>query len=110
MCCKGGKKGIVKKKEHTFYRLCSIQFLSVPQIIGNWQDIELGTHGVIIKKGIQSGVFLPQVATETGWSKEEFLSQLCFQKAGLPPDCYKEGSGVELLTFKAQVFSESGKE
>ena len=36
-------------------------------------SLELGKHGIYIKQGFRSGCFLPQVATETGWSKEEFL-------------------------------------
>lgn len=83
-----------------------VSVLSVPEKIDDWQKIELGTHGVIVKKGFQSGVFLPQVATETGWSKEEFLGQLCSQKAGLPPDCYKNDPDIILEIFSAQVFSE----
>ena len=84
-----------------------ISVLSVPEKINNWQDIELGKHGVIVRKGMHGGVFLPQVATETGWSLEEFLAQLCSQKAGLPADCYKNDPEVELQIFSAQVFSES---
>jgi hypothetical protein len=80
-----------------------ISVLSAPQKIDNWHDIELGKHGVIIRKGTRGGVFLPQVAQETGWSLGEFLSQLCFQKAGLPADCYKDDD-VELSVFTAQVF------
>lgn len=83
-----------------------VSVLSVPKKIADWEKIELGKHGVIIRKGIKSGVFLPQVATETGWSLEEFLSQLCWQKAGLAPDCYKNDSEVELQVYTAQVFSE----
>ncbi|MFH0923804.1 MAG: AmmeMemoRadiSam system protein B, partial [Candidatus Falkowbacteria bacterium] len=83
-----------------------ISVLSAPEKIDNWQDIELGRHGVIAQKGRRGGVFLPQVALETGWSKEEFLSQLCFQKAGLAPDCYKNDKEVELKVFTAQVFGE----
>lgn len=80
--------------------------IMTPKVIeDSWQDIELGRHGVVIQKGSKSGTFLPQVATDTGWSKEEFLSQLCSQKAGLPKDCYKDPS-VDIYTFEAQVFSE----
>lgn len=83
-----------------------ISALLAPRKINNWQEIELGKHGVIVKKGARSGVFLPQVADETGWSKEEFLSQLCSQKAGLSSDCYKNDGDVELEVFTAQVFSD----
>ena len=50
---------------------------------------------------------MPQVATETGWDKEQFLGELCSQKAGLHPSAYKDDPDVELLTFTAQVFSEN---
>ena len=80
-----------------------ISVLSEPKKIDNWQEIELGKDGVIVKYGLHSGVFLPQVAKETNWNKETFLSQLCYQKTGLSPDCYKNPN-VELLTFRAQVF------
>ncbi len=83
-----------------------ISVLSVPEKINDWQKIELGKHGVIVRKGARSGVFLPQVADETGWSLEEFLSQLCWQKAGLAPDCYKNDKEVELQVYTAQVFNE----
>jgi len=82
-----------------------VSVLSRPEKIDDWRKIELGKHGVIVRQGRRGGVFLPQVATETGWTLEEFLSQLCYQKAGLPPDCYK-GQDVELQTFTAQVFGE----
>ncbi|MDQ7824780.1 MAG: AmmeMemoRadiSam system protein B [Candidatus Eremiobacteraeota bacterium] len=71
-------------------------------------EIVMGKHGVIVRKGFHSGVFLPQVATETGWTKEEFMSQLCWQKAGLSPDAWKE-KDTELLIFTADVFGEPEK-
>jgi AmmeMemoRadiSam system protein B/AmmeMemoRadiSam system protein A len=82
-----------------------ISVLSEPQLIDDWRKIRLGTDGVIIRRGFSSGVFLPQVATETGWDLETFLSQLCFQKAGLPPDCYVNPA-AKIYTFQADIFSE----
>jgi len=82
-----------------------ISVMTPKRKIENWEEIELGKHGVVVQKGFRSGTFLPQVATETGWNLEEFLSQLCWQKAGLPPDCYKEPS-TNLYVFEAQVFEE----
>lgn len=82
-----------------------ISVLSVPEKIDNWKKIELGKHGVIIKKGFDSGVFLPQVAAETGWSLEEFLVHLCADKAGLEPDSYKNDPKLEIYIFEAEVFS-----
>ena len=83
-----------------------VSVLSVPKKINNWEEVELGKHGVIVKKGYNQGVFLPQVATETGWDKEQFLGELCSQKAGLDPMAFKNDPEVELLTFTAQVFAE----
>jgi len=82
-----------------------ISILSPRKKIDNWKEIKLGQHGVVVQKGFRSGTFLPQVATETGWDLEEFLSQLCTQKAGLPPDCYKDPL-VNLYTFEAQILEE----
>jgi AmmeMemoRadiSam system protein A len=83
-----------------------ISVLSPFRKISSPQEIELGRHGVMVKKGRQTGIFLPQVATETGWDKEEFLNELCSQKAGLPPTAWRDDKEVELYTFTAQVFSE----
>jgi len=82
-----------------------ISVLSPLQKINDWRKIELGRHGVEIKKGTNSGVFLPQVATETGWDLETFLGQLCSQKAGLPWDCWKD-KDAEIYTFTAQIINE----
>jgi hypothetical protein len=82
-----------------------ISVLTVPERINSVDEIEMGKHGVIVKKGYQQGVFLPQVATETGWSKEEFLNRLCYDKAHLPEDAWKD-KDTEIYTFSAQVFKE----
>ena len=81
-----------------------ISVLSVPQRIADATGIVLGRDGVIVSDGLfHQGVFLPQVATETHWSKEEFLGELCSQKAGLPSDCWKNPKN-NLWTFQAEVF------
>jgi len=79
-----------------------ISVLTPYKKIKNADEIVLGRDGVIIKKGNRQAVFLPQVAIETGWSKEVFLDQLCF-KAGLKAGDWKN---AELYTFQADVFSE----
>ena len=80
--------------------------LSTPRVITDVGEIVLGKHGVIVSQGaFHQGIFLPQVATETGWSKEEFLSQLCAQKAGLAPDAWKNPK-TKIEIFSAEVFSE----
>lgn len=66
-------------------------------------SLQLGVHGIYIKRGSESGCFLPQVATETGWSKEEFLSYCCSHKAGLPPEAWKDPQ-TEVCLFTAEVF------
>ena len=68
-------------------------------------SLELGKHGIYIRRGGQAGCFLPQVATELGWSKEEFLSHCCAGKIGLKPDAWKEPD-TEVLLFTAEVLSE----
>lgn len=82
-----------------------ISVLTPPEKIDNPYEIQLGTHGVIVQSSYRSGVFLPQVATETGWSLEEFMDNLCAHKAGLEPQAWKTGE-CEILVFKAQVFGE----
>ncbi len=83
-----------------------ISVLSKPWRITDPQEIKLGTHGVIISRGpFHKGLFLPQVATEQGWNREQFLSYLCSEKAGLPADAWKDPS-VIIEIFTAQVFSE----
>jgi len=82
-----------------------ISVLTVPARVSSPDEIILGRDGVIVKKGYRQGVFLPQVADETGWTKEQFLSALCSQKAGLDPDAWKRPD-TELYTFQAEVFSE----
>lgn len=80
-----------------------ISVLSVPEKINGREDIVIGKHGVILEKGFNKGVFLPQVAPEQGWSVEDTLENLCY-KAGLPGDAWMEGAN--LYVFTADVFSE----
>ena len=81
-----------------------ISALTQPQPVSGWQDIVVGRDGVIIRKGERSAVFLPQVATEQGWTREQMLQQLC-RKAGLAGDDWRDGA--EFLTFQAEVFGEA---
>ena len=68
------------------------------------KQIEIGRHGLIVKKGMYQGLLLPQVATEYEWSAEEFLCQTCW-KAGLPQDAWLERD-TEVSTFEGQIFKE----
>jgi AmmeMemoRadiSam system protein A len=67
-------------------------------------DVKVGRDGLIIRRGFRSGLLLPQVAVEYGWTREQFLGHTC-AKAGLPTDTWKS-AGVELLAFQADVFGE----
>lgn len=80
--------------------LTPLQKISDPK-----KEIKLGRHGVIVRYGSHSGVFLPQVAEETGWGLDEFMSELCSQKAGLPANCWLNPE-TEIYTFEAQVMEE----
>lgn len=82
-----------------------ISVLSPLQKIASIHEFVLGTHGVLVRQGFHQGVFLPQVAAETGWTKEEFLSNLCLHKAGLSAKAWQD-SKTELFIFSAEVFSE----
>lgn len=80
-----------------------ISALTIPEKIKSYEDIVLGRDGIILKKGHNSALFLPQVATEQGWNLEETLSHLAY-KAGLSPNAWEEG--CEFQTFQAEVFGE----
>ncbi|MCX8092662.1 MAG: AmmeMemoRadiSam system protein A [Candidatus Goldbacteria bacterium] len=82
-----------------------ISVLTPLKKIKSIDEIILGKHGVIVKKGFRSGVFLPQVATETGWDKKTFLEHLCAGKAGLSKDAYLD-KNTEIYIFEADVFGE----
>lgn len=66
--------------------------------------IEVGRHGLIVQKGVYSGLLLPQVAVENNFDAEEFLSQTCM-KAGMFPDAWFE-SDTEVFIFEGQIFHE----
>jgi len=68
------------------------------------KKIKVGRDGLIIEKGIYSGLLLPQVPIEWGWDEEEFLAQTCW-KAGLPPDCWLDES-TKVYRFTAEIFGE----
>jgi AmmeMemoRadiSam system protein A len=81
-----------------------ISVLSPFELVRDFAEIVPGTHGLIVRRGLRSGLLLPQVATEYGWDREEFLSYTC-RKAGLPQDAWRDGS-CEIQKFTAVVFSE----
>jgi AmmeMemoRadiSam system protein B/AmmeMemoRadiSam system protein A len=80
-----------------------ISVLSPLKKIHSIDEIILGKHGIYIKKGYLSGTFLPQVANETGWSREDFLGHCSRDKAGLGWDGWKD---ADIYIYEAAVFSE----
>jgi len=85
--------------------IIEISVLSPLEEVKTADDIVLGVDGVLVKQGVNSGVYLPQVATETGWNKNEFMDSLCASKAGIDPRAWRTGD-CQIYTFKAQVFGE----
>jgi AmmeMemoRadiSam system protein A len=67
------------------------------------EQVEIGTHGLVISAEGRRGLLLPQVPVEHGWDRLTFLAQTCC-KAGLPPDAWKRGATLE--AFIAEVFGE----
>jgi hypothetical protein len=69
-------------------------------------EVIVGRHGILISLGGRRGVLLPQVAYERGWTRQEFLEQVC-RKASLPADAWKRPE-AEIYLFEAEVFGEPG--
>ena len=80
-----------------------ISVLSPLQKTNDPLSLRLGIDGIYIRQGYASGCFLPQVAAETGWSKQQFLSYCCSHKAGLPAEAWKDPK-TEVYLFSAEVF------
>jgi hypothetical protein len=81
-----------------------ISVLTPMRKIASSGEIELGKHGIYIRKGDRGGTFLPQVASETGWTLDEFLGHCAQDKAGIGWNGLKD---AELYVYEAIVFSES---
>jgi len=81
-----------------------ISVLTPMKKINSIDEIKLGRDGIYIKKGWNAGTFLPQVATSTGWSLEEFLGHCARDKAGIGWDGWRD---AEIYTYQALVFDES---
>jgi AmmeMemoRadiSam system protein A len=82
-----------------------ISLLSPMRRVQDWDEIRIPGHGVYIRRGYNSGVFLPQVADETGWDRETFMACLCQEKAGLHPAAWKDHE-TEKYVFTVVKFEE----
>lgn len=81
-----------------------ISVLSPMEDVADPTDVQVGRHGVVVSRGERRGVLLPQVATDHGLTREEFLKHTCL-KAGLDPDAWRK-PGTRIQVFTAEVFSE----
>jgi len=82
-----------------------ISVLTPMRQVSGPEAIVVGRDGVLLQKGGCSAVFLPQVAPEQGWGRDEMLDNLSC-KAGLSPSAWREGASFS--TFQAEVFGEEG--
>ena len=81
-----------------------ISVLSPLEKAASVEEIKVGTHGIYIIRGSYRGVLLPQVATDYGWDRDEFLRHTCI-KAGLPESAWMKGD-CDIYIFSALVFGE----
>ncbi|OPY69455.1 MAG: hypothetical protein A4E57_01142 [Syntrophorhabdaceae bacterium PtaU1.Bin034] len=79
-----------------------ISVLTPMKRIENTDEIQVGIHGLFIEKGFESGLLLPQVATENGWDRTSFLEYACL-KAGLPRNAWRS-KDTKIYVFSADVF------
>ncbi|MBW1644867.1 MAG: AmmeMemoRadiSam system protein A [Deltaproteobacteria bacterium] len=79
-----------------------ISVLTPLRLIDDPAEIQVGVHGIYLQCQGYAGLLLPQVATEYGWSREEFLNHTCM-KAGLAPGCWRL-SGARIYIFAADIF------
>jgi AmmeMemoRadiSam system protein A len=82
--------------------LIEISALSPFRPISSPEEIQVGRHGLLIRRDVRVGLLLPQVASDRGWDRNEFLRAICI-KAGLPSDAWRD---ADLYVFTAEVFEE----
>jgi AmmeMemoRadiSam system protein A len=81
-----------------------ISMLSPAQPVSDHARIIPKRHGVMLAQGRNAGLFLPQVWEQIP-NKEDFLSELCSQKAGLSRDCWKDPK-TAISVFTVSAFEE----
>lgn len=79
-----------------------ISVLTPLRQIDDPEEVQVGVHGIMIRKGFLSGLLLPQVATERNWDRKTFLQETC-RKAGLPGNAWMD-EDAEIYVFSADVF------
>lgn len=84
-----------------------VSVLSPLRRVRDFDEIQPGKHGLLVRQAGREGLLLPQVATEQHWDRTTFLEQTC-AKAGMPPQCWKEKDS-DVFLFTAQVFGERSR-
>jgi AmmeMemoRadiSam system protein A len=74
-----------------------ISLLSPVKDIPSLDAFNIGEHGIILRKGRARAVYLPEVAVEQGWTKEQTLASLC-RKAGMGPEDWREGAQFQVFS------------
>lgn len=70
-----------------------LSILSHPKRVATYRDITLGKDGIIFELNNRSALFLPEVAAEQGWTKDQMLNNIS-QKAGLDIDAWRSDKSV----------------
>jgi len=83
-----------------------VSILSPIREISSLEEFKLGQQGIILAKGMARSVFLPEVATEQKWTKEDTLTHLAL-KAGLEADAWRKGASFQV--FESAVLSIAGE-
>ena len=78
-----------------------LKFNNVDEMLN---QIVLGRDGVIMEYRGNKAVYLPQVATEQGWTKQEMMFSLS-EKAGLHRGAWTY-KGTRIWTFHGEIFKE----
>ena len=78
-----------------------ISVISPMERVTDSSGIRIGCDGLYIRCGEQTGLLLPQVATEWHWDRDTFLAQTC-RKAGLPPDAWRDPA-AQIFRFTAEI-------
>ena len=78
-----------------------ISVLTPRKKVSSIDDVVVGKHGIYVEYGNKNGTYLPQVATDMKWDKEEFVRSCCVEKAGIAPEHCKDAT---LYTYEAIVF------
>jgi AmmeMemoRadiSam system protein A len=81
-----------------------VSVLAPARRVADPREIEIGRHGLEIRRGYRRGLLLPQVATDHDLDREAFLAETC-RKAGLPAGAWREAE-TEIWAFEAEVFGE----